>query len=196
MNLVLCEGDDDAAVIKGLCSAAEITNLRIEQLGGKDRLRNHLLQLPKRTEFVTKGVDRVGIVLDADLSRASSWQKLRANVFDAFKVKLDEEGVLHGDQPRVAGMLVGGRSGQGSMEDLCLESVSNQPEYPCLSEYFQCLEEKTGRKNYRSKARFRAWMATQADFELHVGKAAEAGYLPWADPAFDQLRNFLRLLAS
>ena len=45
-----------------------------------------------------------------------------------------------------------------------------------------------------SKAKVRVWMASHVDWEYHVGKAAEEGYWPWANPAFDALKNFLRAL--
>ena len=78
------------------------------------------------------------------------------------------------------------------IEDLCLLSVSNRPEFPCVDEYFQCIAQRSGRQGFSSKARVRVWMASHVDYEYYVGKAAEKGYWPWESPVFDSLKEFLR----
>ena len=80
------------------------------------------------------------------------------------------------------------------MEDLCMQSVSDRPEFPCVDEYFRCVSERSGRQSFSSKAKVRAWMASHPDYESYVGKAAEKGYWPWDNPAFDPLKRFLRAL--
>jgi hypothetical protein len=98
-----------------------------------------------------------------------------------------EQACFVGERPRIAGLLIGGPSGHGMLEDLCLEAVRDYPGFSCLGDYFRCLTDRTGKKEFHAKARFRAWMASQSDFELHVGKAADKGFLPWSNPAFDCL---------
>ena len=78
------------------------------------------------------------------------------------------------------------------IEDLCLLSVSNRPEFPCVDDYFQCIAQRSGRQGFSSKARVRVWMASHVDYEYYVGKAAEKGYWPWESPVFDSLKEFLR----
>lgn len=191
MKLVLCEGNDDVSVIKGLCEASAIAGLRVERMSGRDSLRAWLSEARKRPEFVRNEVESLGILLDADDIAEASWKKLTDDVKATFEIVLMKIGEFVGSQPRIAGFLVAGSDGKGMLEDLCLESVSSYPGFPCLKAYEQCLVE-AGIKRLHSKGRFRAWMATQSDYELHVGKAAEAGYLPFDSPAFDRLREFLK----
>ncbi len=194
MKLLLCEGKDELSVIKELCETSGLPSLSVEEFGGKDRLRQVLAELPKRPDFVRKEVESLGILLDAEDDPAAMWQKLRNDVQATFAVDLTGEAVFAWDRPRIAGLLVGAKDGRGMLEDLCLEALSDQPGFPCLVEYFRCLSEKTGVTEFHAKARFRAWMASQSEYEFHVGKAAEAGFLPWANSAFDRLREFLRRL--
>ena len=100
----------------------------------------------------------------------------------------DDEAVINGI------FVVSDSHGRGMIEDLCLASVSDQPGFSCLQQYFECLSEKTAAKEYHSKAKFRAWMASQVEFESHVGLAAKHGFLPWENAAFTPLREFLRRL--
>ncbi len=153
-----------------------------------------LTQLPKRPEFTRKEVESLGILLDAGENPSAMWQKLRNAVQSTLAVALTEQAVFAGERPKVAGLLIGGKQGRGMLEDLCLEAVREQSGFVCLEDYFRCLAERTEQKQFHPKARFRAWMASQSEFELHVGKAAEKGFLPWSNPAFDGLREFLRRL--
>ncbi len=194
MKLVLCEGKDEVSVISGLCEASGIAGLTIESFDGKNRLREVLTELPKRPEFVRKEVESLGILLDADQDPAAMWQKLRNDVQAALGVTLTGQAAFAGEHPRVAGLLIHGKDGRGMLEDLCLEAVRDQSGFPCVEEYFRCLAQRTGQQTFHAKARFRAWMASQSEFELHVGKAAEKGHLPWPNPAFDGLRAFLKSL--
>ncbi|MBI4325854.1 MAG: hypothetical protein HY674_11395 [Chloroflexi bacterium] len=194
MKLVLCEGKDEVAVIKGLCEASGLSGLTVEPIQGKDRLREVLAELPKRPEFARMDVESLGILLDAGQDPAALWMKLRQDVQATLGFALTDQAVFAGERPKVAGLLVGGKDGHGMLEDTCLQAVSDHPGFPSLEDYFRCLVERTERKEYHAKARFRAWMASQSEYEFHVGKAAEKDFLPWGNPAFDRLRQFLKNL--
>jgi len=194
MKLVVCEGRDDEAVLSGLCEASGITGLTFENCGGRNKLERFVRQLHIRLEFAHQDVESLAIVIDAETSLEASWQKIRNAVQLGFKVKLAEHGAFAGEEPRIAGFVVSGPHGRGMIEDLCLDSVSDRPGYACLQQYFQCLAEKTDKKEYHSKAKFRAWMASQAEYEAYIGEAAKHGFIPWEKPAFTPLRDFLRQL--
>ena len=98
------------------------------------------------------------------------------------------------DGIRVGVLIVGPNNGRGMIEDLCLSSVSDRPGFDCVDEYFRCVTDKCGRTDFSAKSKVRVWMAAQVDHELYVGKAAEMGYWPWGNPAFDSLKEFLRAL--
>src|SRR6266851_6250789 len=187
MKLVLCEGPDDLEVIRELCKERGVTGLTIERYKGRDNLANVLSELPKRPEFARQEVVSLGITLDANAGGNAAWQLLCNAVRGSFGVSLTERGLFVGAKPRIGGFIVSGPDAKGMLEDLCLAAVSDQPGYPCLEAYFKCLTERTGKKDYHSKSKFRAWMASQSDYELYVGKAAAEGYLPFGHAAFNPL---------
>lgn len=193
MKLVLCEGEDDQAVIEGLIENSGMSGIAVEQYKGTPKLREYLRALPQRPEFTRREVASLGIVMDADTARASAWQRVKDCVGQAFDVELLREAEFVSDLPRIAGFITG-VGDQGSLEDLCLEAVRSSAGFVCLDQYFQCLCRETGKTSFPGKARFRAWMASQSDFDLRVGLAARKGHLPWDNPAFDGLRAFLRAL--
>jgi hypothetical protein len=60
-------------------------------------------------------------------------------------------------------MILPGDGREGMLEDLCLESVADDPAIPCLEEHFRCLEEQLEAGAFPgnpSKARVRAFLAS------------------------------------
>jgi len=194
MKLVLCEGKDDQAVIVGLCGHSNILDLIIEPYAGRGNLERTVRNLSVRPEFTREEVDSLAILIDADTDAEASFQKLKNAIQQGLGIAIAVPGVFVGENPRVAGFVVGDQTGQGMLEDLCLESVQDRSDWKCMQDYFQCLREKTGKKDHHSKAKFKAWMASQTEFDYRVGLAAEHGYIPWESTAFDGLREFLRTL--
>ena len=194
MKLVLCEGKEDMRVVLGLCAASNIVGLTVEECGGRNKLEGVLREMPKRPEFTRGEVESLAVMIDAETSNDASWQKIQNAVHLGFGYHPPTHGEFAGESLKIAGFVISGKEGVGMLEDLCLEAVSHLPGYSCLEEYFRCLAGKTEVKEYHAKARFRAWMASQKDFELGVSLAAGKGYVPWESPAFDPLRVFLRSL--
>jgi hypothetical protein len=194
MKFVFCEGGDDLAIIKGLASSIGLNELSIEPFLGKARLRDFLRDVQKRPEFTTNMVTAVGIVRDADEDGDAAFQSVRdsllANGFSA----PNQSGEFASNGIKTGVLIVGPKEGKGMVEDLCLDSVSQCPEFPCVSHYFECIAQKSGRTSFSSKARIRVWMASQKDFDIYVGKAAEKGYWPWENAVFDPMRKFLQQL--
>jgi hypothetical protein len=194
MKFVFCEGGGDLAVAKGVAESIGLMDIHIEPYLGKNNLGNFLKVVRTRPEFAQNKVTAIGILRDADENGTAAFRSvcdaLRTNGFKApernggFAVNGIKTGVL----------VVGPKGGQGMIEDLCLNSVSDRPEFPCIDDYFRCITQKSGRKDFSSKAKVRVWMASHVDHELHVGKAAEKGYWPWESPVFDAMKEFLRQL--
>jgi hypothetical protein len=191
-KFVFCEGPGDAMVIRSLARDLGL-DFSVEKYGGKGNLANFLQELSRRPEFAQQQVAAMAILRDADEDSAAAFASvrdtLRQNNFDA----PDANEAFTESSPRV-GIFIMGVDGKGMIEDLCLKSVADQPEFHCVDDYFRCIARHSARQEFKSKAKVRVWMASHVDWEYHVGKAAEEGYWPWANPAFDGLKNFLRTL--
>jgi hypothetical protein len=194
MKFVFCEGGDDLAVITGVANSIGLTSLHIEPFLGKDKLRNFLRDVQTRPEFSQDKVTSVGIIRDADEDGYAAFQSVRdALMTNGFKTP-DHSGGFAANGIKTGVLIIGPKNGEGMIEDLCLNSVSTRPEFACVDDYFRCIAEKSDRKMFSSKAKVRVWLASHSDYELYVGKAAEAGYWPWESPAFDSVKVFLRQL--
>jgi hypothetical protein len=192
MKFVFCEGKDDVAVVRGLASHLKL-DIQVEEYGGKNNLPLFLGSLQKRPEFAQQKVDAMAILRDANgdstASFASVRDALQRNGFPQPKTD-----ATFSDSALRVGVFIVGVNGRGMIEDVCLNSVSDRPEFSCVDDYFVCIAQKSSRSNFSSKAKVRVWMASQVDYEYYVGEAAEGGYWPWENPAFDPLKNFLKAL--
>jgi hypothetical protein len=194
LKFAFCEGGDDQAVISGVAEAIGLSDLRIEPFLGKSNLRAFLRHVQTRPEFAQNQVASVAVVRDADDDGTASFRSVRdALLANGFKAP-EANGAVVANGVKVGILIIGPNSGKGMLEDLCLKSVSDRAEFGCVDDYFRCITEKCGRIGFSAKAKVRVWMASQADYDYRVGKAAEHGYWPWANPAFQELREFLRQL--
>jgi hypothetical protein len=192
MKFVFCEGKNDVAVVRGLASHLKL-DIQVEEYRGKDYLPQFLESLQKRPEFAQQNVNAMAILRDANCDSKASF----ASVRDALQrngFPQPKADATFSDSALRVGIFIVGVNGRGMIEDVCLNSVSNKPEFSCVDAYFNCIAQKSSRSQFSSKAKVRVWMASQVDYELHVGEAAEEGYWPWESPAFDPLKNFLKAL--
>jgi hypothetical protein len=192
MKFVFCEGKDDVAVVRGLATHLKL-NLRVEAFGGKNNLPIFLESLQKRPDFAQQKVSGMAVLRDANGDSKSSFASVRDTLQRQGFPPPNADATFSGSALRI-GIFIVGVNGRGMIEDVCLNSVSDQPDFACVENYFACIAQKSVRSGFSSKARVRVWMASHVDYDYHVGKAAEEGYWPWESPAFDSLKKFLQEL--
>ncbi|HZM05804.1 MAG TPA: DUF3226 domain-containing protein [Candidatus Saccharimonadales bacterium] len=192
MKFVFCEGKSDQSVIQSLAAHLEL-NIHVESTGGKDKLASFLGSLLKRPAFAQQKVNAIGVLRDANGNSSAAFTSVCDALLRNNFTAPGSDGEFSDSELRV-GIFIVGVDGRGMIEDVCLKSVSDRPEYSCVDSYFDCIAQKSSRSTFLSKAKFRVWMASHVDHEFHVGKAAEKGYLPWESPVFDPLKKFLRAL--
>lgn len=85
----------------------------------------------------------------------------------------------------------------GMIEDVCLDSVRNDPAMECIDRYFDCIGEADTpgpRQVWMSKAQTHAFLASRDRPDLRIGEAADRGIWRFDHKAFDPLKDLLRLL--
>lgn len=213
-KLILGEGKDEVGFFRAFLAHHGIAGVTVEEykfvkrLGGGRKLRitgvaavtRTLRALPSRIGFVD--LAKICVTRDVDVKpiadiMAGIGNALRdadlpsPNRPDAF-VESDR-GV------RVGVFLLPGQGREGTLEDLCLEAIRDDPAWPCIESYFSCLHEQGLEQpklaSMISKAKIQAWLASRKTADLaRVGIAAQKGYIDWDHAAFDPLKTFLRSL--
>ena len=160
-KLLLVEGKDEVKLFGKLLADLGLVDVEIRNIMGKAKFRQNIKGLPKFTGF--SEVTSVGIVTDADKQPQGAF----ASICDA----LEAAGLPRptaplqpvGDDPQVVVMILPGEGREGMLEDLCLESVADDPAIACLEDHFRCLEEQLKAGTFPgnpSKSRVRAFLAS------------------------------------
>ena len=187
---LLVEGRDEELFFGALLRHLEIDNVQVQNYGGKNKLRPFL-----GVFMITPGFDQVesvGIVRDADDSVASAFRSVQDSLNVTGLPTPREMMGTAGDSPMVTVFIMPDNAKCGALEDLCLSALEDEPVIPCVLEFMQCVSQSAEKvPSNEAKAKVHAFLASREDPELRLGEAARRGYLPWGNPAFAQLIEFL-----
>ncbi len=193
--VLIVEGRDEGFFFRSLTKTINLNNIQILPIGGKTKLREHLKALVRASGF--PNINSLAITRDADTDPNSAFQSVCAALRDAGLPVPQAPLISIGQKPKITVMILPAAGESGMLEDLCLRSVSQEPEMLCVEQYFNCLQEKVSTPpTNMSKARIHAFLASKPEADKRLGEASEAGYWPFQNPAFDQVKKFLQQICS
>lgn len=204
-SLVIGEGKQDLAVLRGIATAAGISDLRYKDYGGKDKLPAFLGMETKSPEFTSGQIQRILITRDADEDWDAAWNAAKNAIQQAFCVTIDAPGKWeqppHG--PSVAAWIAPGTKKEGMIETLCLEAAENSApqSFECLNAYIECLQSKQA-VELHEKERFEIWTisaqgAAKGQKRLPFDQAiSRLKMINWENEAFSELRTLLQTMTG
>jgi hypothetical protein len=193
-KLLLGEGIDEVRFFKAFLKHLNVTDVQVEQYGGKTQLAPFLKTLTTLLPGFA-ALTSLAVTRDADTNAAGAFQSVSAALQAAGLAAPPGHGSAAGANPRVHVFVLPDGANPGMLESVCLESVKNNPAFRCVEDYFDCASRAAARQpNNRAKAFLPAWLASEVEPDKRLGEAAEAGYWNWHDPAFAALRVFLLAL--
>ena len=143
-------------------------------------------------------VNSLAIVADANSSRNARVQSIQDALSHAglptpaAPLEFVSDGGI-----RVAYLVVPHNRDTGMIEDICLDSVSDDPAMECIDRYFECIEESDTpgpRQAWMPKARAHAFLASRDRPDLRIGEAANRGMWQFEREAFEPMKDLLRML--
>ncbi len=192
-KVLIGEGRDEENFFKALVVHLGVTDVQVEEYGGKANLQNYLREFglrPGRPNVVGLGITR-----DADSSVAQAFQSVCTSLRNNGLPAPTASGQIAAGPPRVGVFILPDNRRNGMLEDLCLDAVQTDGAIACVDDYFQCVRRTTARQHTpTAKARVHAWLASQDDPDLRLGEAAQRGFWPWYAVAFQPLVQFLQAL--
>jgi hypothetical protein len=194
-NLLVVEGREDELFFCALIEHLGLQNIQVMGIGGKTNLRRNLKALMLSPGFAE--VVSMGVVRDADSNPEAAFQSV-CDALRAVSLPAPEcAWVPVGDSPHVSVAILPEADMPGMLEDLCLWSVVQDPAMFCVEQYFTCLQQAgLTLPDNMSKAKVQVFLASRRRPRLRLGIAAQAGYWPWDEGAFEQVRAFLLLLGQ
>ena len=193
---VVVEGVDDVRVMEALCKHLGISDVQFAPCDGYNSLRQFLRTFSSDPDF--RQVRSLAVLVDADENPLGR----RQGVADA----LASAGLPRPRQPlepvsgsglTVAYLVVPHDAPGTMMEDVCLNSVADDPVMECVEQYFACVDQADTvgpRDVWMSKARVHAFLASRDRPDLRLGEAADNGIWNFESDAFRPLVDLLRAL--
>jgi hypothetical protein len=169
----------------------------IEQAGGKSK---ELLRDVLATLKITPGFNQLrsmGIVRDADDNPTGAFQSVQHSLRETGFSAPDKIMTLAGGEPQVGVMIIPSVDQVGYLEDLCLAAFESEVVSACVDDYITCLEDKdmAPREVVRAKAKFQTLLAAKEP-DLTPENAFGKSWFPWEHTTFDDMKQFLTLLAD
>ena len=199
-RLLLVEGNDDLHFFRRIIEGRQHADIQTIEFGGKDNLGEFLTNVLVPRVKTTDIVRIIGIVRDADDFYDRAFQSVldslrRADLPVPDAPILPAEGYLDGVAILVSVYIMPDNSSPGDLETLCLDAVRDAPSLPCVDRYFDCLQSINHMPKQESKARLRAFLASNIDDPtLFTGNAIAAGVISWDSLAFAGVHRFLDIL--
>lgn len=196
-TLVLTGGGNDVYLFQRLAEDLNLSNIQVGTVKGDQQFARTLKDI-NNLPYVFTQIKSLGLVRDADSDPKKAFDQVCCDLSQAgFPVPTAPDKSAVGT-PNVTVHLFPGEMRPGVLEMLCLETVSNKPQYACVEEYFDCLRTKgiAIPEHKLAKAKAHAYLASCPDpvAGVGVGFLHSKNYWDMTNPAWHAARAFLQLL--
>ena len=214
--MLLVEGVQDALFCEAVLEHLNLLDkVLIVESGGRPNIPAMLKTIAAARSIRLKTLSKLGILQDADLSAESS----RSDVVGALQnaglpVPLKSPTSKSADTPVVSIFITPDNRSQGSLENLCLSSLTaNKSKY--FDEYMERVSQSESRlrSHLVAKVKVALHLATEPAFRKYdqnlprtvrdnlrpgipIGLAARYHIWDWSQPEFKPIQSFLRRLAT
>ena len=196
--LLLVEGKDEVNLFNALMGHCFDVGPQIQVIdaGGVNKFPRNLNAI--RTAALTRPTLRaIGVVRDADKDAAGAFASVCRQLRNAGYESPAVHGEFSDSVPSIGVFIVPDGTRPGAIETLCRRSKEGDEVAICVEEYLSCLDEHEAmRSSNVDKSFAHAYLAAMEDPVARVGEGARQGAWDFGSPAFAELSEFLRELAS
>jgi hypothetical protein len=168
-KVLIGEGRDEEFFLGALVAHLGLSDVQVEQYGGKSSLSIYLREFnvrPRRSPVVALGITR-----DADSSVAPVFQSISTLLGNNGLSIPSAPGHFAPGPPRIGVYIMPDNLRAGMLEDLCLDAVQTDGAVSCVTDFFQCVTRNTKRQpNPIAKGRVHAWLASQDEPDLRLAR--------------------------
>ena len=176
---LLVEGKDEVYLFKAIAKQLKINDIQVRDYGGYPKLKPFL-----KTFVALPGFQRVkslAVVADANSSRNNREKSIR-NALSEMNLPTPSSPLEAASKLslNLVYLIVPHSGDTGMLEDVCLDSVTTDPAMQCLDSYFECILQAGlpgPNKQWMSKARIHAFLATRRRPDLRLGEAGPERYM-------------------
>ena len=197
-SLLLVEGRDEVNLFDALMkhSLAAEPRIQVIDAGGKDRFSKRLQAIQTAAQ-AHPTLRSVGVVRDADDDAGGAFRSVCGQLRNVGYEPPQVHGHFSDAAPSIGVFIVPDGVEPGAIETLCRRSRAGEDVARCVDEFLSCLDDHEAMKSTNVDKSFaHAYLAAMEDPVARVGEGARQGAWEFGSPAFSELSEFLRELAS
>ncbi len=201
-KLIAVEGQDEVCFFNELLNHIEIRDVEVREVGGKDQFKDKFAGFIKLRRF--DELESIAFVCDADKKSAvrsfNSLCGIIENVtaeepsFSGNIVLPSRMGEFSEGNPKIGIYVMPNNSECGMLENLCLDSVEDDPAMECVNEFLECALQLDEKPKNKAKAKVQTFLASKEEIVNRLGLGAMKGYWKFESPAWDELKTFISSL--
>ena len=193
-KLLLVEGKDDENFFQVLLKKHNMQDIQIIASGGKDQFANIFPQIKLTPQF--DNLVSLAVVQDADTNADDRFKSICNTLKKSDELQTPQQIEQFIDSTPKIGVFIAGKNKKGSLEDLCLSTVTDSEKIikECIDPFMRCMEKypKYGKPKNKSKARVRALLSAMKEETSSLGVAAQKGYWDLDSDTLQPLVSFLK----
>ena len=161
-KLLLVEGKDEIEFFEAFLDNIGVDDVELRPVGGISKFKRNLKALKTFSGF--HRVKSIGIVRDADYDPSNAFQSIK-NALTAAGLPVPSTPYCPiPGPPKVNIAVLPAADRDGMLEDLCLQTVEQDPAMVCVKDFFRCLQKQVDPSDYprtEAKARVRAFLTSR-----------------------------------
>jgi len=195
---ILAEGKDVKLFFKHACARLHIDDIDVFDFNSNSNLLKYLKMFVATAGF--RIVQSLLLARDAEENPKGAWNSAANALEKCGLAKPPEPFVLKKGNPTTGVLIFPGYCDadpgksllNGSIEDTCLATVTEDSILNCVDRYLQCITDQGGKPHAR-KSRLHAYLASKHDYVgLKVGEATKAGAWNLDHPSFSMFKKVLQ----
>ncbi len=199
-KLILTEGMDVHGFLFHAARAFERDDIQVFNFKGKDELRPFLEALANMENFTN--VNTIVIARDAETNVQSTVQSIQSALKNAENVdfpiptepfQFSSTNVIKTAFILFPGPDENGKCCAGTIEDLCLATVTDDPLLNCVDTFLECAQNSNEDLRHLWKSRLHAYLAGKDDHAgQKLGVAARSGVWKWDHPSMAPYKKIIQ----
>lgn len=199
-KVILTEGNDAYYFCIWALEAYKIEDVQVIDFGGNEQLSNFLM-LFKNVLPGSDDVEKILILRDAETDAKAAQDKIKSDLLNAGYPVPSAPYLFSGNPLQIAyglfpGIEIDGTLVNGTLEDLCLATVEEDPTIPHIDSLISFFKEEQVKLRHPHKTKLHAYLSFKDGFVgMKLGEAARANAFNWQHPAMSNLNKILTALS-
>ena len=192
-KLLAVEGTDEIIFFEELFKHIGILDkVELREVGGKDQFKIKMPALQKTTGF--NDLESIAIIRDADESFKGAFESIK-KILEKMNLQVPARpGIFAEGIPKVGFFIMPDNTGNGMLENLCLDTVKDDKAIECVDQFIDCAKKLKKQPKNAAKTKAQAYLSLMPEIANSVGRGAQKGYWNFDSSELKPLIHFINQL--